>query len=120
MSNAHASASTAAEFPRRFVAVDADFGEWATAETYYRELLERRIDTLEQFERWLMDFSELDSAFDEEGASRQIDMTCATDDPLREQRFLHFIENVRPQREPWHHKLRIKLSETAARFPLPK
>lgn len=107
------------EFPRRYVAADADFGSWSAAEAYYRELLERPIETREQLEQWLLDFSELDAAFDEEGVTRQVLMTRQTDDPVREQRYLDFIENVQPQREPWHHRLRQKLDGLLQRFQLP-
>jgi oligoendopeptidase F len=108
------------EFPRQYVAADADFGAWATAERYYQELAERPIESLEQFEQWMFDFSELDAAFDEEGIRRRIEMTRATDDPERERRYLDFVENVQPHREPWHDRLRRKLVENAGRFPLPR
>lgn len=107
------------EFPRRYVAADAEFGSWPAAESYYRELLERPVETREQFERWILDFCELDAAFDEEGKRRRILMTRQTDDPVREQRFLEFIENVEPHREPLHHELRIKLDRCFQRFELP-
>jgi len=113
-------ASATHEFPRRHVAAEVDFGEWATAETYYRELAERAVGSLTEFEQWLLDWSELDAAFDEEGTRRRVEMTRATDDPQRERRYLHFVENVQPQREPWHDKLRRKFSELAGRFPLPR
>jgi oligoendopeptidase F len=119
MPEADATTTQDREFPRQFVAADAGFGEWATAETCYNELAERSIETVEQFEKWLRDWSELDSAFDEEGVGRQIDMTRQTDDSEREQRFLHFITNVKPQREPVHHKLREKFIRCAERFSLP-
>lgn len=108
------------EFPRRFVATDAQFGEWPTAEKYYRELAERPIRSAADYEQWLLDFSELDSVFSEEGTRRHVDMTRQTDDPAREQAYLHFVENVYPQREPWHDQLRRKLNEYSQRFPLPR
>ncbi len=112
--------SASPEFPRRFVAADAVFDQWSKAEPYYRELLERKVNSAEALERWLLDFSEVDAAFDEEGVTRQIEMTRATDDPQREQRFLDFVENVRPHREPWRQKLGQRLMELAARYPLPR
>lgn len=110
----------AAEFPRRYVKPEVVFDEWAVAEPYYRELSERPIASLAEFERWMSDWSELDSAFEEEGTSRQVAMTCQTDDAERERRFLHFLENVRPHREPWHDALRRRFVELATKFPLPK
>jgi oligoendopeptidase F len=108
------------EFPRQYVATLAEFGTWPTAEKYYQELAERPIESLDQFEKWMLDFSELDAAFDEEAISRRIEVTRATDDPQREQRFLDFVENVQPRREPWHDKLRRKFVENARKFSLPK
>mgnify|MGYP001273020534 CR=1 FL=1 len=114
------SASTVTpEFPRQYVAPGDAFAEWSVAERYYRELLERPVNSLVEFENWMRDFSETDAVFDEEGTARQIDMTRATDDPAREQRFLHFVEHVQPHREPWHNKLRMRFVELAGRFPLP-
>lgn len=108
------------EFPRQYVAPEAEFGTWAAAESYYQELAERPIESLEEFEKWMIDFSEIDAAFDEEYISRRIETTRATDDPRRERRYLDFIENVYPHREPWHDRLRRKFVDAAARFPLPK
>jgi oligoendopeptidase F len=108
------------EFPRRYVATDDDFGTWPTAEKYYRELAERPIESAEQFEKWMYDFSEADAIFDEQGIARRIEVTRATDDPERERRYLDFVENVQPHREPWHDKLRRKFVEKAREFPLPR
>ncbi|MFO0837469.1 MAG: M3 family oligoendopeptidase [Phycisphaerae bacterium] len=113
-------ANAQTEFPRRYVAADVDLGRWESAETYYRELAERPLNSAADYERWLLDFSEVDAAFNEEGTSRYIAFTRQTDDPQREQRFLDFIENVKPKREPWHDRLRRKLDETARRFALPR
>lgn len=113
-------ATVVAEFPRTFLPASLDFGDWAVIEPFYRELAERPVATFEAFERWLMDWSEVDSAFDEEGTARNIAMTCATDDAERERRFLQFVESVRPHREPWHDKLRKRLAELAAKLNPPQ
>jgi len=107
------------EFPRQYVAPDADFGTWATAEPYYRELAERPVDSLADLERWLADGSELEACFDEEGTRRYTAMTCQTDDPARQERYLYFIEHVQPQAEPWRDRLRRKLVALADTIQLP-
>lgn len=107
------------EFPRRYVAADADFGRWEVAEAYYRELADRPVRSREELERWLADLSELDSCFDEEATDRYVKMTCQVDDSAREARFLDFVENIKPNREPWHHKLEQKLVALADQFNLP-
>ncbi len=111
--------ASAAEFPRTYVQRDADFGLWETAEPSYRELAERPVATLAEWERWLIDWSEVDACFDEEGTRRYTSMTCQVDDAARETAYLAFLEDVRPKREPWHHKLRQKLVALADRLKPP-
>ena len=110
----------AVEFPRQYVAADAVFDKFATAEPYYRELLERPVRSLADLEKWLIDGSELEACFDEEGTLRYTAMTCQTDDIARQQAYLDFIENVQPHAEPWRDHLRRKLVEIADRLTLPQ
>ena len=107
------------EYPRRYVAAQADFGDWETAEQYYRELAERDLRSPDAFEKWLLDWSELDACFDEEGTAREIALTRRTDDAERERRHVDFVENVKPRREPWHDRLRRKFVGYAAEHDLP-
>ncbi len=113
-------ADATAEFPRQYIEANADFGEWATAEPYFKELVERSISTVEELERWLIDISELEACFDEEGTKRYTAMTCQTDDEARQQAYLHFIQNVQPHAEPWRDKIRRKFVELAEQFDLPE
>lgn len=112
-------AATGSEFPRQYVKPGDDFGEWVAAEPYFKELSERPIATPQQLEKWLVDWSELESCFEEEGTKRYTAMTCQTDDAERQQRYLYYIENVAPQAEPWRDGLRRKLVDHAARMALP-
>jgi len=120
MSQLSASTSPATEFPRRYVAADADLGAWATVEPYYRELVGRQIASREQLEQWLLDTSELEAGLDEERARRYTASTCQTDDPALERRYLEFVEQVEAAREPWRDKLLRRLVGHAERFPLPR
>jgi hypothetical protein len=49
-------------------------------ERLYRALLDRRIQSVEDMNRWLADFSELFSFVDEYGNRRYIDKSCHTED----------------------------------------
>ncbi|HEX5398655.1 MAG TPA: M3 family oligoendopeptidase [Verrucomicrobiae bacterium] len=51
-------------------------------------------------ERWLLDWSELAAALDEESSRRYIAMTCHTDNADAEKAYLHFVEHVEPQLKP--------------------
>lgn len=108
------------EFPRRFVSPQADFGLWEAAEPLYRELSDLPVSGTAEIERWLLDWSELDAVFEEEHTRRYTSMTCQTDDPQRQQRYLQFVEQVKPRREPWTHRLRQRLVALMDRHELPR
>ena len=112
-------AGAGVEFPRQYVAANADLGVWETVEECYRELLERPIESREQLENWLYDASELESCVDEERVRRYTASTCHTDDPEIERRYLEFVEHIQAPQEPWRDKLMRRFVELAERFPLP-
>ncbi len=107
------------EFPRRWIAPAAVFDRWETAATYYDDLLRRPIASPADFDRWLLDWSEVDAVFEEEYARRYTSMTCQTDDPQRERLFMDFVENIKPLREPVHHRLAQRYIDAATQFDLP-
>jgi len=102
------------EFKREFVPDDADPGDPEQVEKLYHELYERNTATRDDIEDWLHDWSELESAVQQEEAIRFIRMTCKTDDPEREAEFLHFVENVSPRIKPLRHMLMEKFLASPA------
>ena len=98
-----------AEFPRRFVPATLDFSNWNTIEPLYKELVDRKIDSVKAVEQWLLDTSELSAAMAEEGSRRYINMTCATDNEKFEKAFLYFVENIEPKIKPYGHAINEKL-----------
>lgn len=88
------------EFPRRFVPNDIDLGDWAAIEPLFDALAQRPLGSPAAVEQWLLDVSELTACLAEEGARRHIAMTCHTDDPVLEQRHLHFITEIQPRLKP--------------------
>lgn len=99
------------EFPRRFVQEKIDYSDWMNLEPMFGELLDRKIDSKEALEQWMLDECELGAVVSEEGARRNIAMTCATEDKEVEKAFLHFVENIVPNMKPFLHKLEKKLLE---------
>jgi hypothetical protein len=67
-------------------------------------------------ERWLLDWSELSAALDEESSRRYIAMTCHTDNAEAEKAYLHFVENVEPQLKP----RQFALEKIYVTHPLPR
>ncbi|MEI6085852.1 MAG: M3 family oligoendopeptidase, partial [Verrucomicrobiota bacterium] len=80
--------------PRSFVPVTIDWNDWAQVAPLFDEL-ERRATG--DREAWLLDWSELNAALDEEAARRYIAMTCHTDNAEAEKAYLEFVEKIEPQ-----------------------
>jgi len=107
--------------PRKFVPQNADLGDWPKIAPLFDQLEQRapQIRTASDLEAWLLDWSELNAALDEESSRRYIAMTCHTDNADAEKAYLHFVEHVDPQLKPRQftleqlyaaHPLREKLS----------
>jgi len=88
--------------PRTFVPVTIDLGDWAQIAPLFDQLEARvaQATTVAGLEKWLLDWSELNAALDEEASCRNIAMTCHTDNAEAEAAYLHFIEHVEPQLKP--------------------
>ncbi len=88
--------------PRKFVPQKIDSGDWPQIEPLFEQLEGRAANckTVPALECWLLDWSELTAALDEESSRRYIAMTCHTDNPDAEKAYLHFVENVEPQAKP--------------------
>jgi oligoendopeptidase F len=108
--------------PRRFVPETIDLGEWAQISPLFDqlELRAQQSANAAELEAWLLDWSELHAAIDEESAMRYIAMTCHTDDASAEQAYLHFVEKVEPQLKPRQFKLAQLFIAHPAREHLPK
>ncbi|HWH68743.1 MAG TPA: M3 family oligoendopeptidase [Candidatus Sulfotelmatobacter sp.] len=99
--------SLPAHKPRRFVPQGMDLGNWAQVAPLFDQLEARagQCVTAGDLEDWLLDWSELGAALDEEGSRRYIAMTCHTDSAEAEAAYLHFVEQVEPQLKPRQFKL---------------
>lgn len=93
--------------PRRFLPVQLDLADWPQVAPWFDQL-EARVSLCAapaDLERWLLDWSELTAALEEEGEKRKIGMTCHTDDPGAELAHLHFVEKIEPEIKPRQFKL---------------
>src|SRR5881392_3325933 len=93
--------------PRRFVPQQIDLGDWTQIAPLFDRLEARasQCAAAAGLERWLLDWSELSAALDEESSRRYIAMTCHTDNAEAEKAYLHFVENIEPQLKPRQFKL---------------
>lgn len=95
--------------PRHFVPDDFTVTTWEKLEPYYKELLERPIDTATAFEQWLKDSSELEAVVSEDVCWRQIKMTCDTENKELEAQFNYFYTELDPHLQPYNDALNKKL-----------
>lgn len=97
-----------------------DASRWENIEPLCRALLDRPVSSASDFERWLLDRSELDAACAESRAVLSIAMTCQTDDPVKAGAYSRYIEEVPPKLRPISFELDKKQAALHAEFPLDK
>ena len=94
---------------RRFIPADFVVTDWNTLEPYFKDLVDRPINSGEDLEQWLKDMSELEAVVSEDACWRQIRMTCDTTDKALEEAFTFFCMQIQPQLQPYADKLNRKL-----------
>ncbi|TAL50410.1 MAG: M3 family oligoendopeptidase [Chitinophagaceae bacterium] len=97
------------KLPRHFLPVDFTVTDWPVLEPYFKNLLDRHIDSKEMLEQWLKDASELEAAISEDACWRQIKMTCDTENKELEDVFTFFMMEIQPKIQPYSDKLNKKL-----------
>ncbi|MEO8428946.1 MAG: M3 family oligoendopeptidase, partial [Verrucomicrobiota bacterium] len=107
---------------RRFVPVDADLENWDQIMPLFDRLEQEAAGCVvaAELEKWLLDWSEVSAALEEEGSRRYIAMTCQTDNPEAERAYLEFVEQIEPRAKPRQFKLAQLYLEHPLRPQLPK
>ena len=95
--------------PRHFVPTDFVVTDWQHLEPFFKDLLERTIDSKESLEQWLHDQSELEAVVSEDACWRQIKMTCDTQNKSLEEAFNFFCIELQPNIQPYADALNKKL-----------
>lgn len=94
---------------RNFLPTDFTVTTWETLEPYFKQLLDREINSNEQLEQWLKDMSEVEAVVSEDACWRQIRMTCDTTDKSLEEAFAYFCMEIQPKIQPYADALNKKL-----------
>ncbi|MET0298741.1 MAG: M3 family oligoendopeptidase [Flavitalea sp.] len=94
---------------RHFLPADFEVTDWASLEPYFKDLLDRKIETETDLENWLKDMSEMEAVVSEDACWRQIKMTCDTENKALEESFNYFCLKIQPQIQPYADKLNRKL-----------
>ena len=100
------------KLPRQFLPEDFTVTTWDNLEPYFKNLLDRPINSKADLEKWLYDMSELEAVVSEDACWRQIKMTCDTENKALEEAFVFFVTQIQPQIQPYADKLNKKLVES--------
>lgn len=104
---------------RKFIDRDLSIQTWEDIEAYFMHLMEKSIDTKDDFEEWLAQRSELITVLEEEKAWRYIDLSCNTADEQIVEKYQFWVSEIEPHITRFDHKLDQKLIENAEIYPLP-
>lgn len=100
------------KLPRHFLPADFKIVNWESLEPWFKNLLDRPINSLSDLEQWLKDSSELEAVISEDACWRQIKMTCDTENKELEDAFTFFMMEIQPKIQPFADKLNRKLMES--------
>ena len=89
-------ARPSADFPRAFCPDDLDFSTIDNLNPYFDDLTNRNLDSLDDADLWLIDFSEFRSVIFEERTRLYIAMTCEMENRDNEKNYLYWVENFDP------------------------
>ena len=101
--------ATIQKTPRHFVPDNFEVTDWPALEPYFKDLLQRNIDTTATLEQWLKDQSELEAVVSEDACWRQIKMTCDTENKSLEEAFNFYCMHIQPNIDPYTDALNKKL-----------
>ncbi len=105
-------AELVAKAPRTYLPEGFVVTTWQELEPYFKELLDRTIDSPESLEKWLKDLSEVEAVISEDVCWRQIRMTCDTENKELEEAFNYFCLEIQPMIQPYADRLNRKLLDS--------
>ncbi len=94
---------------RKFLPNKLKVTSWDVLAPFFKQLLDREINNIEELENWLKDRSELEAFVSEDLAWRYVKMTCDTTNKDLEQAYLFFVTEIEPQISPLSDQLNKKL-----------
>lgn len=97
------------KLPRQFLPENFTITSWEQLEPYFKDLLDRPIQSKQDLEKWLKDSSELEAVISEDACWRQIRMTCDTENKALEEAFVFFVTEIQPKIQPYADNLNRKL-----------
>jgi oligoendopeptidase F len=96
----------------KFIPDKLKITSWEVLEPFFKQLMERTINSKEELEQWLKHRSELEAFLGENLAWRYVKMTCDTTDKELEEAYLFFVTEIEPKIAPYSDMLNKKLMES--------
>ena len=97
------------KLPRHFIPESFSVTTWENLEPFFKDLLDRKINSSDDLEKWMKDSSELEAVISEDACWRQIKMTCDTENKELEEAFTFFCMELQPKIQPYADALNKKL-----------
>ena len=94
--------------PREFLPEEFKITDWEALEPFFQELLDREVNSSDEFRNWFKHRSELEAVVSEDLAWRYINMTCDTSNKTYQQSYQFFIAEIQPKIAPFSNKLNEK------------
>ncbi|MEO8760351.1 MAG: M3 family metallopeptidase, partial [Bacteroidia bacterium] len=94
---------------RNYLPEKFDIKTWNDLEALYNELLDRKISSSTELEKWMLDVNELEAAVSENFAWRYIKQSCDTENEELNKSYEFFVTEIDPKIAPFTDKLNKKL-----------
>jgi oligoendopeptidase F len=94
---------------RTFLPTSFEVTTWENVAPFFKNLLDREINSKIDLELWLLNMSELEAVISEDACWRQIKMTCDTTDKTLEEAFTYFCIHIQPKIQEYADMLNKKL-----------
>jgi oligoendopeptidase F len=94
---------------RNYLPQNFDIKTWNDLEPIYNELLNRKISSVQELEKWILDMNELEAAVSENFAWRYIKQSCDTENEELKKSYEFFVTEIDPKIAPFADKLNKKL-----------
>lgn len=105
---------------RSFLPENFNITNWESIEPYLKNLLDRKIESKQDLEIWLLNTSEIEAVISEDACWRQIKMTCDTTNKEFEEAFTFFCMEIQPKLQQYADELNRKLIQCSFTAQLDK
>jgi oligoendopeptidase F len=97
---------------RSFLPPDFKITDWQNLVTYYDQLANEKLSSVEDLQNWLLKKSELETVVSEDLAWRYIRMTCDTENKEKREAYDFFITEIEPKIQPYNNKFDLILLQS--------